>query len=94
MDSFIEFFLCKIEEYGICDVDPIKTSPTWKNFMGAEDGISKILGRFVVLEKITSQYDITIYWVSSRRISNHIPILLQNDNGEEKPPGPFKFNPK
>jgi hypothetical protein len=48
MDNIIEYFLHKIEEFGLCSVEPVRLMPTWRNFKVGEESISKRLDRFLI----------------------------------------------
>jgi hypothetical protein len=79
---------------GLIDVATIKLSPTWRDKRVGEGRISKIVGRFLILEQFTNDQLLIRQWVGSRRDSDHNPILFKFTKGGPKRSSPFKYNPK
>jgi hypothetical protein len=74
------------------DIEPIKLVPTQRNAKRGREGISKRLDRLLLEEDLLNDSLILKYWVGSRGISNHLPILFKPKNEDYKPPNPTKFN--
>jgi hypothetical protein len=43
------------EEIRLCDVMPINMVPTWRKFGVGEEGVSKSLDRFMVVERVMEE---------------------------------------
>jgi hypothetical protein len=54
--------------------------------------VSKCLDRFLLAEGLLGGCERHISWIGVDGSSYHSPILLQLENKNEKPLGPFKFN--
>ena len=44
------FFPILLEKASLVDIEPVKLSPTWKNFRIGDEEVAKILDRFLVSE--------------------------------------------
>jgi len=73
-------------------VEPIKIVPTWRNHRRGREGIPNRLDRFLLEDSFLNDMIKIKSWVSSRGVSNHLPILLNLDREEWKPPSLMKFN--
>ena len=51
-DSLGPYFRHMFEQKGLVDVAPIKIIPTWRNKRSGDQGVSKRLDRFLVLEHL------------------------------------------
>ena len=58
----------------------------------AERGISKRIDRFLMAEPLTLLFHKYRVWHINSLISDHLPICLQLDLGEDRMVYPFKFN--
>ena len=91
MDPLIYFFMSHIEEYGMIDIKPIILRSTWRNMGLGHVTISKRLDILIVSYWFMNDSMRLKKWIRSRGESNHFPILLEIDLGDEKRHNPFKF---
>jgi hypothetical protein len=50
VDCLSSYFIRKMEEVGLLDIEPTKLTPTWRNKRTGEARISKRLDRFLISE--------------------------------------------
>jgi hypothetical protein len=49
-DKQSNFFLSFLENSRLVDIEPVKLSPTWRNFRTGDEEVAKILDHFLVSE--------------------------------------------
>ena len=86
------FFLHRLVENNLLDIEPIKLKPTWRNNRGGEARVAKRLDRFLVAEQLVDRFFMVRQWVGSGGNSDHFPIFLEIKKGPTNPPSPLKFN--
>jgi hypothetical protein len=47
-----DFFLCFLEKERLVDIEPVKLSPTWRNFRTGDEEVAKILDLFLVSKSL------------------------------------------
>ena len=85
------FFLFLLENSRLVDIEPVKLSPTWRNFKTGDEEVGKRLDRFLVYEALLNLGSNFRIGVEVGGISDHHPISLHWSSGFESPPFPLKF---
>jgi hypothetical protein len=91
--TLYNFFIHKLDEANLFDIQTIKYIPTWKNIRMVDDRVAKRIDRFLLPEPFLQGYLHTRQWMASGGISDHNHILLELGKEWRNPPNPFKFNP-
>ena len=91
-DPLMQYFNTLLKESDLIDLCPIDIGPTWRNGRTAGKGISKRLDRFLMASHLTQVFQRFRVWHVDSWISDHIPICLQLDWGQDKINFPFKYN--
>jgi hypothetical protein len=86
------YFNQLFQEEGLIDVEPVKFLPTWRNGRGEQDFVAKRLDHFLINEKLALSGHRYRSWVVNVKISDHMPVVFQLDQEQEKISYPFKFN--
>lgn len=74
------------------DIEPIQLVPTWRNGRATDQGVAKILDRFLITDQFLVTFEKYMTWVGVELISNYQPIWLQVDLKDGWKPITFKFN--
>jgi hypothetical protein len=82
------FFLNEV----LVDIEPIQLVPTWRNGRATDQGVAKILDRFLITDQFLVTFEKYMTWVGVELISNYQPIWLQVDLKDGWKPITFKFN--
>jgi len=86
------YFLQKLVEKNLLDIEPIKLKPTWRNNRGGDARVAKRLDRFLVAEQLVDRFFLVRQWVGSGGNSDHFPIFCEINKGPFNPPSSLKFN--
>jgi hypothetical protein len=74
------------------DFESVKLLPMWRNFHPGDVAIAKHIDLFLVFQDLLSRHFLFKSWVSSRGLSNHLPIMFYLGSRMEKLLAPFKFS--
>jgi hypothetical protein len=85
------FFLSLLEKARLVDIEPVKLSPTWRNFRTGNEEVAKILDRFLISEALLNLGSSFRSGVEVGGISDHRHVSLYWSSGFESPPSPLKF---
>jgi len=91
-DPLMHYFNSLIHESCLIDLRPTVLGPTWRNERVSVHGISKRLDRFLMADSLTHVFQKFRVWHVNSVISDHLPVCLQLDLGDEKVVFPFKYN--
>ena len=92
MDELTDYFRQTLARVGVSDIPTPKLLPTWRNHRARDRYIAKRLDRFLVADHLVKSMEKIRQWVENYGDSDHNLILLEIENGGDKPPSPFKFN--
>lgn len=93
VNPLTNFFIQRLEDNGLLDVESIKLQPTWrKKWVGAKRN-AKRLDKFIISKGILNDYFGIREWIGSGGDSDHFHIFLEMSKVGNKPPSPFKYNP-
>jgi hypothetical protein len=92
VDPLQLYFSQLIQVGGLVDVEPVKLLPTWRNGRKGHDYIAKRLDRFLVSENLVSSGIRYRSWVCNVKISDHMPVIIHLEQGNDIVSYPFKFN--
>ena len=73
-DSMTGFFVQKLVEKGLLDIEPVKLRPTWRNNRSGEARVAKRIDRFLIAEQLVDRSFLVRQWVGSGGHSDHFPI--------------------
>ena len=62
-DPLEGFFLQRLVEKNLLDIEPVKLKPTWSNNRGGEARVAKRLDRFLVAEQLVDRFFLVRQWV-------------------------------
>jgi len=91
-DYLSSYFLKKMEEVELLDVEPTKLTPTLTNKRNKEAHIEKRLHWFFIYESFLDEATGIKQWASSGGDSNHHLVMLEISPTQEKIASPFKLN--
>lgn len=77
MDPVAYYFLHNIEVSWLCDIEPMRFVPTWRNFRVENEGISKRINRYLVSKQRLLDSHRIKSWISLGGFSNHSLMFLQ-----------------
>ena len=77
---------------GLSDIAPPNVGPMWRNGRVGNEGISKILDRFLVAATLIPSLQVHRVWTLPSDISDHFPICLEWNKTIGSYNYPFKFN--
>ena len=92
VDSLAGYFVQKLVEKGLLDIEPVKIKPTWRNNRSGDARVAKRIDRFLVAEQLVDRFFLVRQWVGSGGLSDHFPIFFEIKKGPYNPPIPLKFN--
>ena len=92
VDSLAGFFVQKLMEKGLLDIEPVKLKPTWRNNRCGDARVAKRLDRFLISEQMVDSFFLVRQWVGSGGKSDHFPMFIEIKKGPNNPPSPLKFN--
>lgn len=92
VDPLADFFLNKIKDGRLIDINIIKNTPTWRNRRVGEARVAKRLDCFLINEAFVNGNIVFKQWVGSGGESDHFPILMELSGPNKKLESPFKFN--
>ena len=91
-DSMTIFFVQKLVEKGLLDIEPVKLRPTWRNNRSGEARVAKRIDRFLIAEQLVDRSFLVRQWVGSGGHSDHFPIFFEIKKAPINPPSSLKFN--
>ena len=56
MDSLAGYFVQKLAEKGLLDIEPVKIKPTWRNNRSGEARVAKRIDRFLVAKSLVDRF--------------------------------------
>ena len=65
MDSLAGYFVQKLMEKGLLDIEPVKLKPTWRNNRCGEARVAKRINRFLAVEQLVERFFMVRQWVGS-----------------------------
>ena len=86
------YFVQKLVEKGLLDIEPVKLKPTWRNNRSGEARMAKRIDRFLAAEQLVDSFFLVRQWVGSGGLSDHFPIFFEIKKGPINPSSPLKFN--
>lgn len=86
------FFLSFMEAESLVDLEPVKFSPTWRNFRTGNDVVDKRLDCFLISEKLMDMGLIFKAKIEEGGSLDHRPISLFWSSKADSPPVPLKIN--
>ena len=92
VDSLAGFFVQKLMEKGLLDIEPAKVKSTWRNNRSGDARVAKRIDRFLVAKQLVDRFFLVRQWVGSGGLSDHFPIFFEIKKGPYNPPSPLKFN--
>ena len=92
VDSLAGFFVQKLVEKGLLDIEPVKLKPPWRNNRSGDARVAKRIDRFLVAEQLVDRFFLVRQWVGSGGHSDHFLIFFEIKKGPINPPSPLKFN--
>jgi len=75
-DPLMHFFNSMLRESNLIDLRPIDNGPTWRNGRSSDQGISKRLDRFLMVESLSHVFQRFRVWHVNSVISDHLPVCL------------------
>ena len=91
-DSLAGYFVQKLVEKGLLDIESVKIKPTWRNKRSGDARVAKRIDRFLVAEQLVDRFFSVRQWVGCGGLSDHFPIFFEIKKGPNNPPSPLKFN--
>jgi len=91
-DPLMHYFKSLLKDSDLIDLCPIDIGPTWRNGRTSGQGISKRLDRFLMASHLAQVFNRFRVWHVDSWLSDHIPVCLQIDWGQDKISYPFKYN--
>lgn len=85
------YFVQKLHECHLIDIDPIKLKPTWTNKRAREYKVANRLDHFLISQGLLMMQNMMFrQWADSREESDLYQICLEILNKPKKPASPFK----
>ena len=76
MDSLAGYFVQKLVEKGLLDIEPVKLKPTWRNSRSGDARVAKRIDHFLVAEQLVDRFFVVRQWVGNGGLSDHFPIFF------------------
>jgi len=91
-DPQADFFIHKLMDLDLIDIEPISLKPSWRNMRTGENRVAKRLDRFLVADSLVERQFLLRQWIGTGGQSDHFPIFLEIRKGPSMPASPLKFN--
>lgn len=86
-----EYFMPKLEDGNLVEVELVKLDPTWRNHYVGEDINSKQIKHFLLSIALVDNLTNIKNWIKVGGVSDHSLILLEIRGSSMKPTNPFKM---